>query len=129
MPAPPTTFPDAGQYGADHANDGDESYHGEEPSEDDVRDDNPVERKSRGLKMSVESFLCHCILIANNLQCKSTINTQDNSHNKFNFYEIFKKTLFFSINKGGKQFCPLLLFCYVLRLCLLFNRNYFPVNL
>ena len=63
MPAPPTTFPDAGQYGADHANDGDESYHGEEPSEDDVRDDNPVERKSRGLKMSVESFLCHnCIL-------------------------------------------------------------------
>ena len=63
MSAPPASFPDTRQNWANHADDSYESYHWEEPSKDDIRNNNPIERNSWSLKMSVETFLCHnCIL-------------------------------------------------------------------
>ena len=43
MTAPPTPFPDAGHHGANHTNECDESNNGVEPSDDDIRDDDPIE--------------------------------------------------------------------------------------
>jgi len=59
MSAPPAALPDAGHHGAYHTDDGEESDDGKEPTEDDIRDDDPVERLSWNLEMSVESFLCY----------------------------------------------------------------------
>ena len=44
MSAPPATFKDARHHRADHTDDGQQANHWEEPAEDDVGDDNPVER-------------------------------------------------------------------------------------
>jgi len=65
MSAPPSAFIDTGDYGTDHADDGYETDDREEPPYYDVRDDDPVERQPRGLKMTVKLFLCHiqCLLI------------------------------------------------------------------
>ena len=57
MSAPPASLPDAGQHGTYHADNGDESYHGEEPAKYDVCEYNPVERQPWTLEMSVETFL------------------------------------------------------------------------
>jgi hypothetical protein len=73
MSAPPTSFPDAGQHGANHTDDGKEAYYGIEPSEDDVRDDNPIERPTWNIEMSVESFLWHNVYL--NFICKDTHNS------------------------------------------------------
>jgi hypothetical protein len=43
MSAPPTSLPDAGQYGTNHTDYGYESYNGIEPPDDDVCDDYPIE--------------------------------------------------------------------------------------
>ena len=59
MAAPPASFPDAGQHGANHADDGDEAHNGEEPRDDDIRDDDPVERLPWSLEMSMKLLLCH----------------------------------------------------------------------
>ena len=63
MSAPPAAFPYTGHHGAYHTDDGEESYYGIEPTDDDVRDDDPVERLSWSLEMSVESFLYHTYVL------------------------------------------------------------------
>lgn len=60
MSAPPTSFPDASHYGTNHTDDGDESHYGKEPPDDDVSKNNPVERQSWSLKMSMKAF---CVLL------------------------------------------------------------------
>ena len=59
MSAPPAALIDARHHGANHADKRQQSNHWEEPAEDDVSDDNPVERNPWSFKMSVESFLYH----------------------------------------------------------------------
>ena len=59
MSAPPASFPYAGHHGANHADDGDKPYYGEEPGEYNVCEDNPVEWQPWSLEMSVELFLYH----------------------------------------------------------------------
>ena len=44
MSAPPATFKDARHHRADHTDDGQQANHWEKPAEDDVGDDDPVER-------------------------------------------------------------------------------------
>jgi hypothetical protein len=63
--APVTAFPDAGQHWTNHAYQRQQSYHWEEPGQDDVGNDNPVEWQPWGGKMPMESFLCHllCLLV------------------------------------------------------------------
>ncbi len=61
MSTPPASLEYARHHRAYHTDDGEQSHYGEEPSEDDVGDDNPVERYPWRLKMSVKSFLCHII--------------------------------------------------------------------
>ena len=56
MSAPPATFKDARHHRADHTDDGQQANHWEKPAEDDVGDDDPVERQPWSLKMSMESF-------------------------------------------------------------------------
>ena len=43
MSAPPAPFPNAGHHGTNHADECDESYDRIEPSDDDIRDDDPIE--------------------------------------------------------------------------------------
>ena len=44
MSAPEAASPDAGEHRTYHTNEGHQAYHGEEPAQQDVGDDNPVER-------------------------------------------------------------------------------------
>ena len=69
MSALPATFKDARHHRADHTDDGQQANHWEKPAEDDVGDDDPVERQPWSLEMSMESFLCHiqCLLILREL--------------------------------------------------------------
>ena len=69
MSEPPAPFKDARHHRADHTDDGQQANHWEKPSEDDVGDDDPVERQPWSLEMSMESFLCHiqCLLILREL--------------------------------------------------------------
>lgn len=53
---PPSTFPDARQYRTKHANNSQQSYHGEEPSKDEVGKENPIERLSWSLKMTIKTL-------------------------------------------------------------------------
>jgi hypothetical protein len=43
MSAPPASLPDAGHHGTYHANECDKSHNGEEPPDDDIGDNNPIE--------------------------------------------------------------------------------------
>ena len=43
MPAPPASLPDAGHHGTNHTNECHEPHDGVEPSDDDIRDDDPIE--------------------------------------------------------------------------------------
>ena len=59
MSAPPAPFPDASHHGTNHANECDESHYRIEPSDDDIRDDNPIEVYSWCRKVAMEVFLLH----------------------------------------------------------------------
>ena len=59
MSAPPASFPNASHHGTNHANECDESHYRIEPSDDDIRDDNPIEVYSWCRKVAMEFFLLH----------------------------------------------------------------------
>ena len=62
MPAPPASLPDAGHDRTNHAYDSNEPYYGEEPSEHEVCEDNPIEWLTGSVVVSVKSFSCHFLV-------------------------------------------------------------------
>jgi hypothetical protein len=59
MSAPPAALKDARHHWSNHTDECQQANHWEKPAEDDVGDDDPVERQPWRLKMSMESLLCH----------------------------------------------------------------------
>ena len=80
MTAPPAPFPDAGHHGTNHTNECDESNNGVEPSDDDIRDDDPIEVLSWCRKVAMEVlFLLHSpYLFLNSVQRYEEYNRQTN---------------------------------------------------
>ena len=60
--APVASPPDGGQHRADHADDGYEAYHRIEPSYDKIGKENPIERHTLGIIMTVKVFLLFLLL-------------------------------------------------------------------
>ena len=56
MSAPPATLKDARHHWTNHTDKCQQANHWEEPAEDDVDDNDPVERQPWSLEMSMESF-------------------------------------------------------------------------